>query len=131
MLLADKRLLITGVLNDASIAYSVARIAQRGVDARQPLANGAGRGVAERRVERGQLLDGELDAKDQRGQRVVDLVGDAGGERADRRHPVGHQQLFVHQPLLGPDAAYVERLDADVLLFRDLLERLVPTYAGS
>ena len=37
------------------------------------------------------------------GEGVVDLVGDAGSERPDRRHPIGDRESLLHRDLLGLD----------------------------
>ena len=54
------------------------------------------------------LLDQQLDAADDRLQRVVDLVGDAGDQLADGRQPLAVHQLIAKLQLLGDVA-----LDAD------------------
>ena len=57
---------------------------------------------------RGLLLEHQLDAADDRLQRIVDLVRDAGHELADRRQPLAVHQLIAQPQLLGDIA-----LDAD------------------
>ncbi len=45
---------------------------------------------------------GELEVGADRGERVVDLVGDARRERADRGHAIGDEELLLQLALLGP-----------------------------
>ena len=53
-----------------------------------------------RERERRDLLPDEVDVGDDVRERVVDLVGDAGGQRPDRRHPAREDQLILHPPAL-------------------------------
>ena len=43
----------------------------------------------------------EVDVRDDVGERVVDLVRDAGRQRPHRRHPPGEDQLVLHPPAIG------------------------------
>ena len=47
------------------------------------------------------LLEQELGQSEDREQRVVDLVRDAGRELADRRELAALHELLLHAPLLG------------------------------
>lgn len=92
MLLDDKRLLITGVLNDASIAFHVARVAQQ--QGAEILLTGFGRGmriterVAGRLPEPADVL--ELDVTDEDHlTRVAAEVGDRWGRLDGLVHAIG------------------------------------------
>ncbi len=92
MLLDDKRLVITGVLNDSSIAYSVARLAQQ--QGAQIVLTGFGRGmriterIAQRLPEPVDVL--ELDVTDDSHlERVAGSVGDRWGGLDGVVHAIG------------------------------------------
>ena len=79
--------------NLANPVSSFARLAKRGLELREPrresrIALGGDR-------DRGDLLGDEAEVGDDVGERVVDLVGDAGGECTDGGHAIGE-----HQPRL-------------------------------
>ncbi|MDQ6873460.1 MAG: enoyl-ACP reductase FabI [Actinomycetota bacterium] len=105
-LLEDKRLLVTGVLTEASIAFSVARLAQQ--EGAQVVLTGFGRGlsitrrIANRLPQPPEVL--ELDATDE--EHLASLV-ERLRPHTDRLDGVVHAIGFAPQNALGDDFAAV------------------------
>jgi enoyl-[acyl-carrier protein] reductase I len=99
-LLAGKRILVTGVLTDASLAFGVARLAQE--EGAEILLTGAGRGLSLTRRTARKLRDEvdvlELDVTDAA---HVAAVRDAIGERWDRVDGALHAIGFAPASCLG------------------------------
>lgn len=116
-LLEGKRLVITGVLTDASIAYAVAETAL--AEGAEIILTGAGRGL--RLTERtARKLPGGADIPvfefDVTAPEHVDAVRTAVGERWDRVDGVLHAIGFAPQALLGDDFMGAEWDDVAIAL---------------
>jgi meromycolic acid enoyl-[acyl-carrier-protein] reductase len=99
-LLAGKRILVTGVLTDASLAFGVAKLAQQ--EGAEVILTGAGRGLSlTRRTARKLDIEAEVLELDVTAPEQVEAVRDALGERWGRVDGALHAIGFAPASCLG------------------------------
>lgn len=114
-LLSGKRVLVTGVLNEASLAFAVARVAQQ--EGAEILLTGFGRGMSiTRRTAKRLPSEVEVLEFDTSSAESAELLGRELGQRWPEMHGVLHAIGFAPQSCLGHGVLDVPWEDSSVAL---------------